>query len=493
MHSADLWAVQWVALGITEMTNARFRTGVASVCLVLAGCGGGNSGGSSGGGGGSTVNIPPSFTSPSAVSFVESRTVTDDRAVVQLTANDPDSSSLVFSFVAGKDAALFSFVNGPGRIAFNQAPSFETPRDADGDNVYEVDVSVSDGLATTRQTIRVTITNSREGLVVSQVVTLANTLQGSLVFLDDSNELLVVGDRGRINRVNAATGAVVSTRQIALLPSEQVLDIASLSLTFANGNFYALVKDDATLRLLATNVDTGARTVLWSQALGATVSGSLGYRGSQLLLALGDGGNRDAAQDRDDFRGNILAMGDETSLRDPSTYVVSPLTLGWGLRSPRLSISTNLTSWPIDRGETFNELNQADFPISQADANFEWPIRDAFADVGFSGTVTGTLVAPRIAQEIGVSDAGRWLDAADSLQGEGWFGTVVICDDRGNIWTWDRNNDRPIEKRNLDFGRTPSTNNAIVSMDDGDFDIGRAFPIFMLQANGVVLMADLDS
>ena len=52
---------------------------------------------------------------------------------------------------------------GTGELTFNAAPNFESPTDADADNVYEVTVEVEDGNGgTDSQTIAVTVTNVNE-------------------------------------------------------------------------------------------------------------------------------------------------------------------------------------------------------------------------------------------------------------------------------------------------------------------------------------------
>lgn len=187
------------------------------------------------------------------------------------------------------------------------------------------------------------------------------------------------------------------------------------------------------------------------------------------------------------------------SLADPAAYSVTPQTVGWGLRDPKLLTSTSLQGAVIDAavstsdGFKFNEFNRADFEISQASANFEFPIRDGLTDFSFAGTVSGTRVAPRVVQEFNVNGAGRWLDAAESLQGNGWFGVLVISDDRGNIFTYDTVNGGQLENRTLDFTPSVGTIARIVSMDDGDRDVGNAIPIFMLESNGQLFLADLVS
>ena len=60
--------------------------------------------------------------------------------------------------MGGDDPAKFS-ITGGGELSFLAPPDFETPTDANGDNVYVVTVQASDGAGgTATQTISVTVT-----------------------------------------------------------------------------------------------------------------------------------------------------------------------------------------------------------------------------------------------------------------------------------------------------------------------------------------------
>ncbi|MFY9253200.1 MAG: cadherin domain-containing protein, partial [Fuerstiella sp.] len=86
-------------------------------------------------------------------------------AVTLVTATDADLpiQTLTFSIAGGPDSGLFTIDSGSGALAFATASSFETPLDADGNNVYEVVVEVNDGQGlTSQQTVRVTVTDTDE-------------------------------------------------------------------------------------------------------------------------------------------------------------------------------------------------------------------------------------------------------------------------------------------------------------------------------------------
>lgn len=63
--------------------------------------------------------------------------------IVALTAKDPDANDVLAYSVSGKDASLFA-VNDQGRLVFNAPADFENPLDSDANNIYEVNVTVTD-------------------------------------------------------------------------------------------------------------------------------------------------------------------------------------------------------------------------------------------------------------------------------------------------------------------------------------------------------------
>lgn len=88
----------------------------------------------------------------------------NSNAVTTVTATDADgTASISYSIVGGVDAASFTINSSSGELAFAVAPDFETPTDANGDNVYVVVVRASDGSNASDQTISVTVTDVVEG------------------------------------------------------------------------------------------------------------------------------------------------------------------------------------------------------------------------------------------------------------------------------------------------------------------------------------------
>ena len=89
------------------------------------------------------ANNAPAFTNVEEneeVTVVEGNTFVGDA-----NGSDPDGDSVTFSIVGGVDASFFSIDAVTGVVTFNDAPDFETPLDADGDNIYSLTLRVSDG------------------------------------------------------------------------------------------------------------------------------------------------------------------------------------------------------------------------------------------------------------------------------------------------------------------------------------------------------------
>ena len=78
--------------------------------------------------------------------------------VAGVVATDADADPLTFE-LSGDDAALFQVATN-GDITFRTAPDFELPNSFDGDNIYELVVTVLDtSFASDTQAITVTVTD----------------------------------------------------------------------------------------------------------------------------------------------------------------------------------------------------------------------------------------------------------------------------------------------------------------------------------------------
>ena len=85
-------------------------------------------------------------------------------AVTIVTSTDPENVARTYSIAGGADAALFSINATTGALSFVTARDFEAPADSGADNVYDINVSASDGVNIDAQTLAITVLNTEEGL-----------------------------------------------------------------------------------------------------------------------------------------------------------------------------------------------------------------------------------------------------------------------------------------------------------------------------------------
>jgi hypothetical protein len=91
--------------------------------------------------------------------------------VTTVTSSDPDTGDdHSYSISGGADAAVFSINASSGTLTFSSAPNFESPSDSGSDNIYNVQVTVTDdgaGSLTDVQDLAVTINNTNDNPVIS--------------------------------------------------------------------------------------------------------------------------------------------------------------------------------------------------------------------------------------------------------------------------------------------------------------------------------------
>ena len=101
----------------------------------------------------------PVITGDDALTFAEG---TDTTTVLQTySATDPEGVNTTFTwYLVGTDSGDFEI--NAGALTFKNVPDFDSPADADGDNVYTVRVRAEDATKTGRLDVTVTVTNVNE-------------------------------------------------------------------------------------------------------------------------------------------------------------------------------------------------------------------------------------------------------------------------------------------------------------------------------------------
>ena len=90
-----------------------------------------------------TPQVPSSETSTTLVIA----TITLDSVIYTVEASDADADDILTYSLAGVDASHFNLNSSSGELRFTQLPSVEQPQDFDGDNIYDLAISVSDAAA----------------------------------------------------------------------------------------------------------------------------------------------------------------------------------------------------------------------------------------------------------------------------------------------------------------------------------------------------------
>ncbi|MEW8067053.1 MAG: Ig-like domain-containing protein, partial [Candidatus Thiodiazotropha endolucinida] len=110
-----------------------------------------------------SVNDSPVITSHGENENVLLSLEENSTLVTMVTADDPENDAISFAIDGGADLGLFSIDSVSGEMVFNHAPDMENPLDADQDNLYQVQVLVSDGNGgTDRQSFTIEVTDVDE-------------------------------------------------------------------------------------------------------------------------------------------------------------------------------------------------------------------------------------------------------------------------------------------------------------------------------------------
>ncbi|WP_210529500.1 N,N-dimethylformamidase beta subunit family domain-containing protein [Rubellimicrobium arenae] len=153
-------------------------------------------------------------------------------AVGTVQATDANSDALTYAIAGGADAALFNLNASTGALTFKVPPNFEAPGDVGADNIYDLRLSVTDGLSAavfTNVQVRVTDVNDApvalvlSNATVSEAAT-AGQVVGALMGTDpDSGDTLtyrlVDSEGGRFvlsgNQLVVAVGAALNREAAA--------------------------------------------------------------------------------------------------------------------------------------------------------------------------------------------------------------------------------------------------------------------------------------
>jgi len=433
--------------------------------LLLAGCDGG------GGRPAPQPNQPPTITSPATANVPENGTGT----IYTATATDPDGNPVTFSISGGADQPLFTITAG-GALSFARTPDFEVPVDAGQDNVYQVQISASDGTASTVLNLAVTVTNvGPDAFAVRRVGAGFSEPLYVTAVPDGSGRVFVVEKAGRIRILNPATGAVAATPfldltgQISTVGERGLLGLAPAPDFAATGTFYVFLTNPAGTIEVRRYRTAGVNRDVADPASGDVIisilhPGASNHNGGwlefgpdgMLYMATGDGGGagdpNNNAQNLNALLGKILRIDPRADafptdpLRDYAIPASNPFAQtggapeiwAYGLRNPFRNSFDPLTQnlWIGDVGQNTREEIDLMRP-TDGGANFGWRVLEG--TLPFAGSPTPAMVPPVAEYSHGggpreghsVTGGHVYRGPVEALRGQYIFGDFVSA----NLWS----------------------------------------------------------
>jgi len=454
--------------------------------LLLAACSSGGNGGGCGGGGTPTPtpNTAPSFTSAATASVAENGALG-----YQATATDAEGNPITFSIAGGADAARFA-ITAAGALSFVAPPNFDLPADADGNNVYAVQLGASDGTASGTLNLQVTVTNSREGIAVKRVGTGFDQPIDVAAVPGDNSRVLVAEKTGGVWFLTPATGAKSLAFRVTDLTTENergLLGIAP-SPNFATTSEVMIHMTGAagTIFIRRCFVTSGGCADILSIPHPNNNNHNGGWIAwgpdGNLYVAVGDGGGagdpNNNAQNPNSRLGKILRLA-----RSGGGFVAAPgnpfagaggdpYVFALGLRNPYRNSFDGNRIIIADVGQSaIEELDLV--RTDQPGLNFGWRFLEGTQP--FSGTAPAGLTAPvsQYGHGSGPREGGSIIGGhvyrgpIPSLQGSYVFGDFIS----GNIWTLPAASlvqgslfpASSYERRNQDFAPDAGTIDQLVS------------------------------
>ncbi len=102
--------------------------------------------------------VAPTLTSLPMVVVADNQTLAYDASAADNL--DTEGNGLTYSLTGGTDMSLFNIDSATGVVTFQTAPDFNAPGDTNGDNVYEIELTVTDlGGLTEAQNIAIRVTD----------------------------------------------------------------------------------------------------------------------------------------------------------------------------------------------------------------------------------------------------------------------------------------------------------------------------------------------
>ncbi len=418
------------------MSKFRRTSSVSALAaFALASCGGGGDSSAP------KPNSSPRFTSASSATVAENTS----GVVYQATASDVNADSLSYSISGGADAAAFT-ITAAGGLSFVNNPDFEAPSDANQNNIYDVNISVSDGKSSTTLTVSIAVSNLADAAKLTRIATGMGAVVSMSPLLDES-QLIISNAEGRVFEIDTTNATLTDTGLIfvdnVFLAGATLLSAAPEGQYGQTKFIYAMFRTtDNRIGISSFNKQFD----IWS--LGESVgqfeepidddsvvnASSIAAPDGSVYFLANDGGFPDRAQ-KDRILGNIVR-----AFRNPDPYA------GASIKFHLNSIVARGLHWPTGAGLIDGDLIFSDagengtdeiniFDLTATMANFGWPFKEGLTVLS---DTSASLTDPVLT--VDRNSAGN--EFARIIAGQSYDGPIVNLDGKylfasqdGRFWT----------------------------------------------------------
>lgn len=305
---------------------------------------------------------PIAITSSPTFSAAENQT-----AIATLTASG-GTGSYTWTKIGGADTAKFTLTGAV--LSFTAAPDFETPTDANADNVYLVQVQADDGVsAPATQTISVTVTDVLEATLDLDFTAMGGTLDSRITFtrassatyFDSAGVLQTASSNvARFDYdpiTHAARGLLIEDARTNVVRWNRDLTNAVWTKTNCTA-----VKDQTGLDGVASSASRITASVANGTCLQANTAGSTGRIQTAYVKRLVGSGAVDMTMDNGTTWTAVAVTGSWTRVSIPAQTVTNP-TSGFRIQTSGDSIAVDYV-----QNEAANVLSSFSSPIATTTA-----------------------------------------------------------------------------------------------------------------------------
>jgi VCBS repeat-containing protein len=408
----------------------------------------------------------PVITSANTANVAENTTT-----VLTVTATDADlpAQTVSFSITSGADSGRFAINVATGDLTFSAAPDYETPTDADTNNIYIVQVTASDGAGrTTSQSINVTVTPVNDNDPVITSANTANVAENTTAVLTvtatdadlppQTVSFSITGgaDSGRF-AINVATGELtfqtapdyenptdadtnnVYVVQVTASDGAGRTTSQTINVTVTGVNEAPVGNDDSattyqdapiTLNVVSNDTDPEADTLVVS-AVTQSSNGTVTFAGSSVTYTPNPG-----FSGADSFTYTVSDGNGGTStatINVTVTPVVTPRSAGTATEDAALREDTGGIGYTIDPGAINDQSLQRG--VANADATNMFSKSDMTPSHGSSGNVVGGFTVGMGGNDPGDEPFGRPKDnpIEEVMKAVGIDGSTRSLNQRGPL------------------------------------------------------------